>query len=229
MKVLDSGALRGLTKILGIAGGTPTDFDDGNLQQTLDVGPILRRSRTPGELNGGIFSSSIRNTHTAANVLLGTLAPYTCGVGATAPARNTWPGVGQGVPDIFDLWLLGVDAQNRGTPGQFGGAQLAINIGAQNNAELAVTVAAGVSVRTGALVFTIRTYDVERGIGALETALDEGAGHLSRLPLPLRIPRGASLLWGTESTGAGNPIYDVHLLFGVFPAGFGQDFATGAV
>lgn len=225
---LDSGALRGLAKILGISGGSPTDFDEGILQQSLDVAPFLRRSLTPGELNQGVFMTGMRNTHTAANTLLGTLAPYTAGVGATAPARNTWPGKGTGVPDIFDLWLMAVDGQSLGVAGQFGGAQLSLSIGAPNNAELAAT-GTGVTVPTGALVFAVRTYDVERTIGALGVQLDEGAGLLPRVPMPFRIPRGASLLWNTESTGAGNPIYDIHLLLGVFPAGFGQDFSLGAI
>lgn len=233
MKKLESGALRGLTKLLGISGGGETYFDDENLQQVLDVSGYMRRTRTPGEENTGVFMTGIRNTHSgaAADAVLGILAPYTAGVGAAAPARNTWPGQGTGVPIDFDIWLLGVDAETLAVAGNFTAGWILLSLGAARNAELAIT-GAGATVPTGGLVFAVRSYVAEMSLGVLGTQLAQSAAAgittPSRLSIPFRIPRGAELLWQTRTAALGASIYQAKLLLGVFPAGFGQDFGSGA-
>lgn len=77
MRQVDTDALGGVAGALGIANPAtvtqPVDFDDGVLQQVLDVSRML----PSGQPNDGIVSVSLVNTHVANGNLFQTFDPYT--------------------------------------------------------------------------------------------------------------------------------------------------------
>jgi hypothetical protein len=93
---VDSGVLVGLNRILRATGGElDVFFDDGNLQQVLDVASTIRRSGAPfGNDRGGIFVVKMANTHGGAGILTASLDLYSqldTALGTRAP---------------LDVWLL---------------------------------------------------------------------------------------------------------------------------
>jgi len=101
---IDSQALEGLRRILGLGGSGAgaaagvTEFDDGQLQQVLDTVPVIRRGRTFAG-SEGIFNASLTNNHVAVGVLASTVDPYDVDTAVTG-------GYPSPVPAGFDLYLL---------------------------------------------------------------------------------------------------------------------------
>lgn len=232
MRKLESGALSGLSKVLGIGGGlagAETMFDDESLQQVLDVAPYLRRSLSNLGTQG-IFLQMISNTHDAAgaSTVTGTITPYKNPGGVAA---GPWP---KEVPETQDVWLLGVRAETLSGPANFTAGRLTLQFPAGSGYNVAlvpastgVTGSAAVATAGG---LTIRGYTQEVALGALGTELAGPDGeNIGQLVIPFRIPRNAQLIWSTVTTALGASVYQCRMILGLFPAGYGQDFSPGAI
>jgi len=100
---MDSGALALLNRAFALAGqpSGQTTLLDADVTQTVDVGPIARRSLAP---QGGLFYATVRIKHTAVGGLCSSFnvyEPYHATPGSLA--HNGWPAV---VPAGFDVWLI---------------------------------------------------------------------------------------------------------------------------
>lgn len=223
-KAIDSGALTILNRILGIAGSatgsSQTDLDDGNLNQVLDVNPIVRRSRTQG--NTGWFYFLIENNHSGADDEVGTVDPYgigTGGNGAVAPYPIAPVDGGKGVPPGFEVHLIGVGLNRNSASGVLTGGLCSLippatqqgfgvdDAGAQHLAGINIILARWDSINTATAAF---------GEGVGVTA--EGN---TWIPINLRVPRGSLIRLMTTSAAAA--IYTMYGVVGLFPISLGQD------
>jgi len=213
MLKVDSPALAGLLKVLGIPGRgeETTFFDDGNLQQAVDVAFHIRRSRTIVQ-SEGIFTAGLVNTHVGGDAVSLNVDPYAfTAVTAGFPTP---------VPEGFDVWVLNL----------FATATAATLIDVAIPAWLALvhpsrkTAFGTVAARSQIL----RMYDAQiTTSGGLRHLIEQGSAQCAAPFTPQRVPRGSTLTWFTNATAAtaGNLICAVTL--GLFPAGMGQD-AVGA-
>lgn len=223
MRDIDSDALRLVAQALGV--GNPVtavqqvQFDDGVLQQVLDVAALVRRAGTIAP-SAGLWTVNIINSHNSANAVSTTIDPY----------NLTGAGNGYPVPigPELDVWLCDVS----------GGTGIASTIDIDEPSFLgidypATTVAVGTAAAVTQIVKTYTsTVTMADGRIQLTDAGDaEGAGPKGRgtaytgALLPRRIPRGGAIRWETKSTGI--TTLGARLLLGIFPAGLGQD-AIGA-
>lgn len=216
MKVVDSQALGMVQKALGVTGSSPgvTEFLDRTLDQTLDVTPIVRRSRTLG-LSAGIHMATLRNIHTDAESLASNWEPYHSGVGVRSP----WP---DPVPDTFDVWLLAAAVRQNSGSGTFLGA-LTINYPLAALAfgidDSGVAIAA--TSETGLVV-----WDSVVTAGPVMGLKEDGQPWAR---LGIRIPRyvfpttAAEVSLVFRSTSSLTATFDLQLTMGLFPVGLGQD------
>lgn len=202
MQQIDSAALHRVSKSLGLStpGAMDTDLDDAVLQQSLDCVPLIRRGRALGS-SQGIFTASIENVHAGAGIITTAIDPY-----ALTSPRAGYP---TPLPDGFDVWLL--DA--------FGSAA----IGLQDTDASRITVRYDATQTALGPVGTVtqpyRLFLGEIPISAAVAFLQLATGSVALGPL--RIPRGADILWSSAATGAGSMFGQ--LVLGVFPEALGQD------
>ena len=100
---MDSGALALLNRAFALAGqpSGQTTLLDADVTQTVDVGPIARRSLAP---QGGLFYATVRIKHTSVGGLGSSFNPYEPKHATPGSlAHNGWPTV---VPSGFDVWLI---------------------------------------------------------------------------------------------------------------------------
>jgi len=214
VKKIDSDALGELTRALGLtgSGSAITELMDGVVDQTLDVGPIVRRSRTQANTSG-IYLGILQNVHTDAEQLTTAINPYN--VGATA-AIPPWP---DPMPLQFDIWLLSVNARRVSGSGTILGV---LHLQMPSETQGFGIDDSGVAV-TESPPLAIVSYD---SLVALNTAfLVQEGGHPYVRP-GIRIPRGtgvgnSSLEWTTTSSLTST--YQCLMMFGVFPITLGQD------
>lgn len=223
-KAIHSGALTILNRILGIAGSrtgaSQTDLDDGNLSQVLNVNPIVRRSRTPG--NTGWFYFLIENNHAGADDEVGTVDPYGIGAGgngAVAPYPIAPVDGGKGVPPDLEVHLIGVGLNRNSASGALAGALCAIiplttqqgfgvdDAGAQHLAGININVARWDSINSATTAFG-------EGVGVSATGVPF-------VPVNMRIPRGALIRFSSTSGAAA--IFTMYGVLGLFPISLGQD------
>jgi len=215
MKRIDSDALEVLTKALGLTGaGAPvTELADGVVDQSLDVVPIVRRSRTLG-ITEGLYTAIISNIHGAANTLTTALDPYRPGA---ALVISPFPAE---IPPQFDLWLLTATMRRQSGTGTVN-ATLAFQPGARDQA-WGVTDA-GVAV-------VQQDMQVIAYWNTLVTS-NTTFGYLSGtspplIPLGIRLPRGNTAFPPSirfVSAASAIATYNVSLNFGLFPVSLGQD------
>lgn len=207
MQEVDSAALHAVSKSLGLStpGGQRTDFDDENLQQVLDVGPLIRRGRALGA-RGGAFSAYVVNTHPAADTQTTNLDVYKL---ATPTQGAGWPSP---VPEGYDAWLVGSQAL------QSGAIMTAAMLRIVYPSESQIYGAAG------PMNMVLRTYLTtvlaSVTIGSVLYGRSIGDGQIGRTHA-IRIPRGATVTWQSISNAAGD--ISAILQLGLFPAGLGQD------
>lgn len=209
MKRIDSQALGMLNKALGLtgAGSQITELEDGHVDQALDVGPIVRRSRTLAG-SGGIFTARLRNTHPAADSRTAILLPYLSGTAAIAPFPSP-------IPEQFDVWLLLASISQVSGTGTLSAA-MTLNIPASQMAMSTVGAGtAALAAMTLAFWDALITEDVEFGL------LNGARGPLSRPGL--RLPRSPALEIEFASTSSAAATFELLLLLGVFPVALGQD------
>ena len=103
MQEVDSQVLQDVSKILRLStvGSQITDFDDGVLQQVLDVSKLVRRGGVLAQ-SQGLFSFEIVNEHAGASTIRTLVNPRSPGAviqGAGYPAQ---------VPLTLDPWVVAV-------------------------------------------------------------------------------------------------------------------------
>lgn len=211
MRPLESGALTELARVLGItAGQEQTDVDMAVLQTTLDVGPIVRRSRTIG-LSEGIFSGRLANAHVAAATVTATVDPYAPGTVAAA-------GFPKVVPVGFDMWLLHTAAYR-----DDGDALISARLALEHPARSMAFVPSG---GANSLNQVLRAYNIallsEVVIGSANYFRSVGDG-LIGLMMPVRVPRGTNLIWETKGAGSTSALYIADVVLGLFPHCLGHD------
>ena len=217
MREFDSPGLRDLHRVIEVSTGPPqiVDLQDEIIQQVIEVSPFIRRRLTPAD-SVGLFTARVLNSNTGSDTITNDLNPYT-----TVPASF----VGGGYPALvenLDVWLLQATMENRSGPTDFGGGFLGI-----------ITDATGMGLsNTGAAIAAInilRYLDSEVVFGN-RTALADSSSGLSSWTGAIRISRRADtrIRFETVKTGVGVATYNLDLLFGLFPAGLGQD-AVAAV
>lgn len=213
MKRIDSQALEPVNVALGLtgAGAAETELLDGSVDQVLEVGQIARRGRTPGDTSG-LFYAVQRNNHAVGAGLLQTIVnPYT--VGPAGPGAYPGP-----IPRGLEIWLTGASA-TRNSGASEADATLAMRLPSPSQAW-------GVDNAGGAHLVVIDHF-LAFWNGLETTSHDFFVNSLTEkcwMPLGLRVPRGALLIWSTESTGIA--VYDLQLLLGLFPVALGQDAAV---
>jgi len=217
-KVIDSGALTLLNRILGLAGtggAQRTELEDGLVSQTLDIGRIASRSLA---LSGtqGLFEVFFLNTHGAgATSKVSSIDPY-------APGSLAWDPFPGTVPAGFDLWLLGASANYQsGTAGNFSSAALHL-LGTEQ--QFAMGVDDTGAALSGALVSNraVALWDSHQAFGNKDPLINE-AGQ-SWMPIGLRLRPGVTLAFSSKATNA--VVVNCVLSIAYLPSGLGQDATT---
>jgi len=213
MRQVISDALDVVFKSLGIPGrGSPvTEFDDGNLQQNMDVGALVRRGRTAQD-STGIFTGALRNVHTDAETILSTTNPYNITVGRIAP----YPTLVE-LHTRFDIWLLGCIVSRISGGGTLTGA---VFVDPHARAQGWGEDDSGVAV-VSAPSMPVAYYDsiVDQ---SGEFALQNGGNPYQAINMRLR---GSDTLIRFSSTSSLTSTYQAFFILGVFPVGLGQDIA----
>ena len=212
MKSIDSQALELVNRALGLTGaGAPlTEFLDGFVDQTLDIGALVRRGRTLAK-STGVFFGLLRNIHGAADTQTSSFPPYTGGTGGIVPYPSPMP-LG------FDIWVLAAFVRQLSGSGTFTGALMidpntTILGWGVDQAGLAVNAIARMP-----LVFwdsLVTQTD--------EFALMEDGQPWAKIGIRLfRLNRNdVRLLF--SSTSSAIATFDCFIMMGVFPVGLGQD------
>lgn len=197
-----------LQKLIGLApSGKPLVLDDENVSLTLPIVPdITRRSRTPAP-STGLFMCQMQNEHAAAGTLSVSMDPYV--------ATNTGDVYPSPVAQDFDLWLLGANvAIVDGNIVDLDDCSIEINA---PDAARGWTITSGGGAITGALSFTqIAHWDAAQILDATRL---KGIWR----PLGLRWRRGDAVVFISDSNLAGDFDIVATMIWGLFPAGLGQD------
>jgi len=211
MKKIDSDALWMANRALGLTGAglQATELLDGQVNQTLDIGRVARRSRA---LVGteGVFYGILQNVHTDIETLTTTYSVYTATGANVAPFPSP-------IPAQFDLWLLTAGIRRISGVGGLTNGVFFINL-------LTGSQAFGIDDSGVAIVSTIRhvlaSWDTITVITPVSYGIQENGDALSRIGL--RLPRGDVQL-GFSSTSAATATFNLELVFGLFPVTLGQD------
>lgn len=214
-KEIDSAALSLLNRILGLAGGggSPISLlDDYWVNQVIDIGPVVRRSRTiaPSE---GIYGMRFFLTHAGADTQAAAVNPY-------APGNLAMNGYPAEVPEGYDAWLMGgygtVDGAAAFTSLQVGSEMPAIQFGAS----VLQTGGVGAAVQANFPYLSSATVLNLAGIGIFFTNL---AGE-TFLQCGYRLRRGQNLFVRTVSSAA--LVCNFYAIIALLPSGLGQDVIT---
>jgi len=214
MRRVNSEALVLVQRALGISGvsvGGVTEFLDEQLDQTVDVGRLIRRGRTQAG-TGGLYYGLLENVHGAGNTQESLIAPYLTPTGSNPPYPSP-------MLASFDIWVLGAHVSRLSGTGTFTGALFIIptaTVQGWGIDESAVAVAAAVPSTPLAfwdsVVTQTRTF-----------AIKEDGQPFQRIGLRLiRGARNATQL-RFSSTSSAVSTYRCHVLLGVFPIGLEQD------
>ena len=209
-KRIDSDALGILTKALGLSGaGSPvTELADGVVDQTLDIVPIVRRSRTAAT-SEGIFIGLLQNDHSGSGTLTTSVFPYSVSVGSIPPYPSP-------MPPQFDIWILSATLlRESGTS--------TVNCALQT-----ITPARflGFGVDDGGAAVTATILQVHAFWNALQ-GLSTNFGTLQELGAQakpgFRLPRdpATELRFVSSASAAGK--FNCFVTLGIFPVALGQD------
>ncbi len=212
MKTVDSQALAIVNRALGLsgAGASLTEFLDGSVDQTLDIGELVRRGRTIAK-SQGIFMGLLRNIHAGSGTLTSSFPPYTGGTGAILP----WPSP---MPLGFDVWVIGAFVRQLSGSGTFTGSLIidpnTTNLGwGVDDGGAAVSAAARIPLAFWDSVVTQTD----------EIALMEDGQPWAKIGMRLfRLNRNDVRLM-FSSTASALATFDCFIMLGVFPVGLGQD------
>ena len=211
VKRVDSDALTILTKSLGLTGpgSVITDLTDGIVDQALSVNEIVRRSRTQVSKEG-LYTATMRNSHTGAQTITNTRTPYNIG---TTRIVAPYP---DPVPPQFDIWLLTAAIRQVSGTGTLS-ATLSLRYPGQQGWG-ATEAGAFVGV---AQAHRLAHWDTVVSVGTNFAVLAGSAQPTAFIGE--RIPRGGNteLIFITVSSATSS--WDCQLLLGVFPVALGQD------
>ena len=209
MRTIDSGALVGIGKALGLSGGgaQTAQLDDALVNQTFAVDQVARRARTFGD---GLYHMVLRLSHGAgASDEVASLDPY-----EAANTQNAFPSP---VPDDYDLFLVGAGLEHvGGTAGNLDDAMLGLQspIG---------VFAAGIDQAGSPLNQRAVVVPIGMWTGGLADAGSAFFGVVQPF-MHFRIPRGSTLV--ARSGAAGSVTIEIAVLVGIFPKSLGQDAST---
>jgi len=213
MTLIKNPVLLSLQSLIGIAPSPkPVVLDDENVSLTLPLVPdISRRSRVLAGTQGW-FQGVLENVHSAADDENVGLQPYNLGIAAIPP----FPAI---VGPEFDIHIAGASMLRTSGTGALTIGSLSINVLPQNQG-FGLDDAGAVVVATPS-IFLAR-FDA---IQATQASSDPGITEqgLYYQPINMRLPRGASLSFASTSAAAAT--YQMLVMFGLFPAGLGQDVA----
>jgi len=212
---INSQALSLINRSLGITGtgSQQTEFEDGNLQQTIDVADLIRRGNTQGG-TGGIYIGALTNIHGASGVLHSAFQLYSSAAGVIAPYPNPMP-IG------FDVWILGASVRRVSGTG---------TVEALLNVNTAAAVQGWGVDDSGSATTTIDPiflahWDTIVTIGVFDVVMNEGGQPYQ--PINWRIVRppasDTAVQFSTDASALAT--YRCMVLVGVFPIGLGQDVA----
>jgi len=213
VKRIDSDALGFFTKALGLGGsGSPqTELNDGIVDQSLDVVPLIRRGRTLAQ-SDGLFTAIISNIHTDAETITTSINPFAPGALAIPP----FPGV---IPPLFDLWLLSTTLRR-----QSGGGTLIATLSWQPGAR---NQAWGVNDSGTQVVQqdrqAIAYWDSVNGANLI-FGFQANVQILHKIGM--RLARGTAAFPGAltfSSVSSLTSTYNASINFGLFPVTLGQD------
>lgn len=216
-KIVSSQALEPANKALGIAGSgdSQTEFQDGTLDQVLDMSQIVRRGRTIAATEG-IFRAILRTIHTDTECVATSWFPYTPGAtGIIAPYPDP-------VPDTLDIWLLGASLERSSGAGNITNAVMKLTN---------ITQGFGIDSLGVAVVdttpFYIAFWDTIEGSIAPGFGNVPGDNQVWDKPAGgIRIPRkGVISSPGIVFEACSNASVEIDctILFGIFPVALGQD------
>ncbi|HIB68839.1 MAG TPA: hypothetical protein EYO33_28050 [Phycisphaerales bacterium] len=219
-KNVDSQALEGLNRALGLAGpgSGQTTLEDGELIQTIDGGQIARRSRGIASPLSGWFTGIMENDHGAGTTSLETrINPYT----TVFQTQSPLPGAGQAISDAYDWWLIGLSLiqHGAGTASNFTNGCFVLDTGNAVTAFMEDDSSATAHAQNAD--FPMVMWDDLATVGGLGVGIRED-GNLWT-PLNLRIPQHSPPIFSFRSTAANAITVRCNLLLGLFPAQLGQD------
>ena len=211
-RLIDSDALDILTKSLGLTGrgAQETELFDGVVDQSLDLVAIVRRGRTQAGKEG-IYTATMRNSHTGAQTITNTVEPYAVGtIAVVAPYPNP-------VPPEFDVWLLQAAIRQVSGTGTLS-ATLSLRYPGQQGWGITESGAAQILV---AQAHRLAHWDTVVTVGTNFAVLAGSAQPTAFIGT--RIPRGGAteLIFITVSDATSS--WDCQLTLGVFPVALGQD------
>jgi len=217
-KPIESGALDLVNKALGIGGAgsaAETLLDDANVDQVLDVAPLIRRGLVPAATEG-IFRGVLRTNHAIGDSQQAVWSPYDEQLSRTI-APYTPP-----ISDEFDIWLLRACVVVTTVSGT---ATCSLNMQNVRQGFGANQVGSATIVNSK---IPLAFWDI------LHTVHDTtfmGTGNRNTEPwkkIDQRLPRlgetatRVQIFFMSEASG-GPSAYDCNFLFGIFPVGLGQD------
>ena len=209
MKTIDSDALDEVFRALGLSGprAPVTEFASGQLEQTINVEPLVRRGRTQA-LTTGIYSAILETNHAGADTQVASVDPYNVGTGVIAPYPDP---VGRG----FDVWLLAAGVRQSSGSGTLSGLLTMAYPASSQGWGVDEAGAAVVSNAEQVVAFWDGLATVTIGFGILnQLGVQQKIGQ--------RVPRGGSLIvWRSTSSAAA--VFLCTMLIGVFPVALGQD------
>lgn len=210
MKKVDSDALGVVNRALGLSGtGSPlTEFADGIVDQSLEVGPIVRRGRTLAGTEGNVIFR-LRNGHTDAQAITTIINPFAVVAGEIAPYPEF-------LSNKFDLWLLSASLRRTAGGGTLSAA-LFVNLPA---------AIIGISVQgSSALVAGITSHALAHWDAIISENIDFGITDTGGpwAKIGMRLPRAPTTQIVFASTSSLTSSYDLLLNMGVFPIALGQD------
>ena len=207
MKTIDSQALDVLKKALGLQGpGAPvTELTDGIVDQVIDIGPIVRRSRTQAQ-TGGLYTGMLRNVHSGATSLTSSLSPFNAGTNALAPFPSP-------MPRGFDVWLLTAVVTQLSGSGTLSAA-LRVDYPGGLMGLSTVSLPSGTAQNVAfwnTVVVESATFGTKSGT---TTPMQE---------IGLRLIRAPTTAIVFASTSSATATFDCFVTVGVFPTALGQD------
>lgn len=206
---IDSDSLLRMNRILGLGkgGSSQTELDDAVVSQVVDITPVVRRSRTQAQTTG-LWYFVQEHVHAGAGGLGSNWSPYDA-VGNI----NAFP---RPVPEGLDFWIIGFSGRRTAGAGGLTAAEAVLNVlatqqaGGIDDGGTAVASAAGIP---------LAIWDSIDAAGSQEMFLTEAGQPF--VPLPMRMPRGANIGFGSEAAAAAT--FLLQGLCGLFPEGLGQD------
>lgn len=218
MTLIEGGQLAAIRRILGspVDAMGSTQIDLGHVSQVLPVVPEIVRRSSPLAGVDGWFLGSLENNHAGADSEQTTILPY---APAAAVLTSNLP---TPIPEEWDIWLIGCSGfRTSGAASLAGGISIAgpphlLAWGQEDDGS-----ASGSTNNRSFLGFIDGVNAGLTGLGGNDPLTFVNVPGGAFLPLNLRLPRGCSLRFDSESDAAA--IFQVNFIMGVFPMAMGQD------